>query len=223
MSIAENIKKLIEELPQGVTMVAVTKTRSPEEVMEAYNAGLRVFGENRVQELISKKALLPEDITWHLIGHLQSNKVRQAVAAADMIESVDTLKLLRMIDAEASAQGRTIDCLLQVQIASEETKSGFSIREMEETRWNELAGSLKAVRICGLMGMATFTDDLLKVRTEFKNLADLFRHIRDYHFTGISHFREISMGMSGDWQVAVGEGSTMIRVGTIIFGERIKK
>jgi len=223
MSIAENIKRLREGLPPGVTLVAVTKTRTPEEAMEAYDAGLRVFGENRVQEMVSKKALLPEDISWHLIGHLQSNKVRQAVAAAAMIESVDTLKLLRLIDAEAMAQARTIDCLLQVQIASEETKSGFSVAEIEETNWNNLAGSLRAVRICGLMGMATFTDNTQKVRSEFRNLAELFSRLRDKHFNGISHFREISMGMSGDWQVAAEEGSTMIRVGTLIFGERIKK
>lgn len=223
MSIAENIKRLKEELPPGVTLVAVTKTRTPEEAMEAYEAGLRVFGENRVQEMVSKKALLPGDISWHLIGHLQSNKVRQAVSAAAMIESVDTLKLLRRIDEEALAQGRTIDCLLQVQIASEETKSGFPVEEIEQIRWNDVAGSLRAVRICGLMGMATFTDNIEKVRAEFRNLADLFSRIRDNYFHGVSHFREISMGMSGDWQLAIGEGSTMIRVGTLIFGERIKK
>ncbi len=223
MSIAENIKRLKEALPPGITVVAVTKTRTPEEAMEAYAAGLRVFGENRVQELVSKKALLPGDISWHLIGHLQSNKVRQAVSEAAMIESVDTLKLLRMIDAEALAQGRTIDCLLQVQIASEETKSGFSVDEIEETSWKDVAGSLRAVRICGLMGMATFTDNIQKVGAEFRKLSVLFSRLRDNHFRGIIHFREISMGMSGDWQVAVGEGSTMIRVGTLIFGERIIK
>ena len=223
MSIAENIKRLKEELPPGVTLVAVTKTRTPEEAMEAYEAGLRVFGENRVQEMVSKKSLLPGDISWHLIGHLQSNKVRQAVSAAAMIESVDTLKLLQRIDEEALAQGRTIDCLLQVQIASEETKSGFPVEEIEQIRWNNVAGSLRAVRICGLMGMATFTDNIEKVRAEFRNLADLFSRLRDNHFQGVSHFREISMGMSGDWQLAIREGSTMIRVGTLIFGERIKK
>lgn len=223
MSIAENIKRLKEELPPGVTLVAVTKTRTPEEAMEAYEAGLRVFGENRVQEMVSKKALLPGDISWHLIGHLQSNKVRQAVSAAAMIESVDALKLLQRIDEEALAQGRTIDCLLQVQIASEETKSGFPVEEIEQIRWNNVAGSLRAVRICGLMGMATFTDNIEKVRAEFRNLADLFSRLRDNYFQGVSHFREISMGMSGDWQLAIGEGSTMIRVGTLIFGERIKK
>lgn len=221
--IAGSIEKLRASLPEGVTVVAVTKTRTPAEAQEAYDAGLRVFGENRVQELVSKKSLLPADISWHLIGHLQSNKVRQAVAAASVIESVDTLRLLRMIDTEATAQGRIIDCLLQVHIASEETKSGFSVSEAEETDWKEVARELKAVRICGLMGMATFTDDRDKVRAEFRRLHDLFGLMKERHFSDSRYFREISMGMSGDWQVAIEEGSTMIRVGTLIFGERLNK
>ncbi|HCM58950.1 MAG TPA: YggS family pyridoxal phosphate-dependent enzyme [Bacteroidales bacterium] len=221
--IAESIGRLTESLPSGVTVVAVTKTRTPEEAQEAYNAGLRIFGENRVQEMVSKKAKLPADISWHLIGHLQSNKVKQAVSAASMIESVDTLRLLHMIDAEAVAQGRSIDCLLQVHIASEETKSGFSVDEAEETDWTAVSRALKAARICGLMGMATFTDDREKVRAEFRRLRELFSRMRDSHFTGSRQFREISMGMSGDWQVAIEEGSTMIRVGTLIFGERLNK
>jgi len=221
--IADSIGRLTELLPPGVTLVAVTKTRTPLEAQEAYDAGLRVFGENRVQELVSKKALLPADISWHLIGHLQSNKVRQTVAAASVIESVDTLRLLRLIDAEAAVQGRTICCLLQVHIATEETKSGFSVTEAEETDWTEVSASLKAVRICGLMGMATFTDDTEKVRAEFRRLHDLFGFMKERHFSGSRHFREISMGMSGDWQLAIEEGSTMIRVGTLIFGERLNK
>jgi len=221
--IAGSIEKLRTSLPVGVTVVAVTKTRTPAEAQEAYDAGLRVFGENRVQELVSKKSLLPADISWHLIGHLQSNKVRQAVAAASVIESVDTLRLLRMIDNEATEQGRIIDCLLQVHIASEETKSGFSVSEAEETDWKEVAGAMKAVRVCGLMGMATFTDDREKVRAEFRRLHDLFGLMKERHFSDSIHFREISMGMSGDWQVAIEEGSTMIRVGTLIFGERLNK
>jgi pyridoxal phosphate enzyme (YggS family) len=221
--IAESIGKLIQSVPPGITVVAVTKTRTPEEALEAYNSGLRVFGENRVQELVLKKELLPADISWHLIGHLQSNKVRQAVAATPVIESVDSLRLLRLIDAEAVSQKRTIECLLQVHIASEETKSGFSVADVEETDWKAVAGSLKAVRICGLMGMATFTDDSEKVRAEFRSLHDLFQRLREGHFSGSNHFREISMGMSGDWQIAIEEGSTMIRVGTLIFGERLNK
>lgn len=221
--IADNIYRLLDGLPPGVTVVAVSKTRPPEEVQEAYNTGLRIFGENRVQELAVKKPLLPGDISWHIIGHLQSNKVRQAVAVASVIESVDTVKLLKRIDAEAVAQGKSIDCLLQIHIASEEAKSGFPVSEAAETDWGGIAASLKAVRLCGVMGMATFTDDMSKVRSEFRILAKVFREIREAHFSDVSHFREISMGMSGDWSVAVEEGSTMIRVGTIIFGERIKK
>jgi pyridoxal phosphate enzyme (YggS family) len=221
--IAGNIRMLLEELPAGVSLVAVTKTRTPEEVLEAYKAGLRTFGENRVQELAAKKQILPEDISWHLIGHLQSNKVRQAVSTASVIESVDTVRLLKLIDDEAAAQGKAIGCLLQVHIATEETKSGFSLTEAMTTDWSRIVSALKAVKICGVMGMATFTEDTEKVRNEFRTLAETFRHLRDTHFAGESCFREISMGMSGDWRVAIGEGSTIIRVGTLIFGERIKK
>lgn len=222
-SIAENIQKLLTGLPPGVKVVAVTKTRTPEEALEAYEAGLRILGENRVQEMITKMNLLPSDISWHLIGHLQSNKVKQAVATAGVIESVDTLRLLRVIDKEASSQNKVIDCLLQIHIASEETKSGFDLDETIETDWSAVAASLRSVRICGVMGMASFTEDMAKVRKEFKNLASAFRQIHGAHFAGSNYFREISMGMSGDWEVAVEEGSTMIRVGTLIFGERIKR
>jgi PLP dependent protein len=222
-SITRNISSLTRDLPSNVTIVAVSKTRSPEEVLEAWNAGLNTFGENRVQELVSKKAVLPEDINWHLIGHLQSNKVRQAVAAASMIESVDSIRLLTMIDSEAGRQQKTIDCLLQVHIALEETKSGFSIKEIEETDWATIAGSLSRTRICGLMGIASFTDDAERVRSEFRSLAGLFYDTRQRCFSNSGWFKELSMGMSGDWRVAVEEGSTIIRVGTLIFGERIKQ
>jgi PLP dependent protein len=222
-SISRNISELTRDLPGNVTVVAVSKTRSEEEVMEAYKAGLHIFGENRVQELISKKAALPEEIKWHLIGHLQSNKIKQAVTAASMIESVDSVRLLRMIDSEAGRQQRIIDCLLQVHIALEETKSGFSIKEIEETDWETVAGSLSRVRICGLMGIASFTEDTGRVRSEFRSLAQLFHDTRRRCFSTSGCFREISMGMSGDWRIAVEEGSTIIRVGTLIFGERIKQ
>jgi pyridoxal phosphate enzyme (YggS family) len=220
--IADNIGRLLDELPKGVTVVAVTKTRSPGEVMEAYNAGLRILGENRVQELAAKKSLMPDDILWHLIGHLQSNKVRQAVAGASVIESVDTVRLLQLIDTEAHARGKIIDCLLQIHIATEETKSGFTVSEATGTDWSLIASSLNAVRICGVMGIATFTDNMQKVRSEFRTLASVFRQVREDHFRDKTFFREISMGMSGDWRVAVEEGSTMIRIGTLIFGERNK-
>jgi len=222
-SITRNISALTRDVPGNISIVAVSKTRTPEEVLEAYNAGLHTFGENRVQELVSKKRVLPEPINWHLIGHLQSNKVREAVAAASMIESVDSLRLLRMIDGEAGKHKKIIDCLLQVHIAREETKSGFSVKEIEETDWTAISGSLPCVRICGLMGIASFTDNTDQVRSEFRSLARLFQNTRLRCFSNYTWFKEISMGMSGDWRVAVDEGSTIIRVGTLIFGERINK
>jgi len=222
-SIEGNIEELLGHLPPDVKVVAVTKTRTAEEAIHAYRAGLRIFGENRVQELAQKKRLLPEDISWHLIGHLQTNKVRQAVADATVIESVDSLRLLGKIDSEARKQERGIDCLLQFHIATEETKSGFALGEAESIDWRSVAASLGAVRICGVMGMATFTDDERKVREEFRTLALTFKKLHEKHFRDRAYFREISMGMTGDWQIAVEEGSTMIRVGTLIFGERINQ
>jgi pyridoxal phosphate enzyme (YggS family) len=222
-SITVNIETLLKELPEGVTVVAVSKTRSPDEIMEAYNAGQRIFGENRVLELMQKKEVLPADIHWHLIGHLQSNKVKQAVTAVSMIESVDTVRLLNLIDAESARQGKKTDCLLQVHIASEETKTGFTVDEVSENDWTAITASLKAVRVCGLMGMASFTGDTDIVRKEFRTLTTLFASLKETHFSRCSWFREISMGMSGDWRIAVEEGSTMIRVGTLIFGERTKQ
>lgn len=222
-SITRNIDALVKALPGNVSIVAVSKTRSPEEVLEAFNAGLHTFGENRVQELAIKKAALPGDITWHLIGHLQSNKVKQAVESASMIESVDSVRLLGMIDSEGARQHKVMDCLLQVHIALEETKSGFSINEIEETDWTAIAASLNNIRICGLMGIASFTDNMDQVRAEFKSLSRLFSDTRLRCFSNYGWFTQLSMGMSGDWRIAVDEGSTMIRVGTLIFGERIKK
>lgn len=222
-AIKSNIDSLLKSLPNGVTVVAVTKTRSAEEAREVYNSGLRVFGENRVRELLEKKALLPSDIEWHLIGHLQTNKVRQAVGAASMIESVDSIRLLEVLNSEALRQERKIDCMLQVHIATEETKSGFAVDEIEETDWLSMAGALRAVRIRGLMGMATFTDEIEKVRSEFRSLSRLFNDTRQRCFSDNPLFNLLSMGMSGDWKVAVEEGSNMIRIGTLIFGERIKK
>jgi len=221
--IAGNIIRLENMVPGHVSLVAVSKTRSNEEVLEAYKAGQRVFGENRVQELIAKRSLLPDDIQWHLIGHLQTNKVRQVVQAVAMIESVDTLRLLSVIGEEALKADIVVNCLLQVHIATEETKYGFDFEEIEKEDWTAVAKSLPGVRICGLMGMASFTDDNDKVRSEFRSLNSLFKSLRQRCFADKTYFTELSMGMSGDWKTAVEEGSTMIRVGTLIFGERIKK
>lgn len=220
--IADRIQTLKRSLPAGVSLVAVSKTRSLDEIMEAYNAGQRLFGENRVQELANKAPLLPVDIEWHLIGHLQTNKVRQVIRYVSMIESVDSLRLLSVISSEAVRAGRVTDCLLQVHIAEEEAKSGFDRKEIEQINWSEVIKSVPGVRIRGLMGIATFTEDEQKIRSEFGHLAALFSLLKT-NFPGSNRlFNVLSMGMSGDWRIAVSEGSTMIRVGTIIFGERIK-
>jgi PLP dependent protein len=221
--IASNIRSLKNSLPGTVKLVAVSKTRPVEEIMEAYNAGQRHFGENRVQELLNKKVQLPTDIEWHLIGHLQRNKAKYIVSFVSMIQSIDSLRLLATVNEEAKKAGRVVDVLLQVHIAREETKFGFNKEEIEkmvETR--EFAG-LKNVRICGLMGMATFTSDREQVSLEFRSLAGLFNDMKKRYFTLDDHFREISMGMSGDFEIAIKEGSTIVRIGSLIFGERAKK
>jgi PLP dependent protein len=218
--ITGNIEKIMRSLPAGVSLIAVSKTRRPEEILEAYNCGHRLFGENKVQELLSKKDLLPSDIQWHLIGHLQTNKVKFIAPFISVVESVDSLKLLDLIDQEAKKANRHIDILLQVHIATEETKFGFDICEMETTDWNSVAADHKNVRIRGVMGMASFSSDEQTVRREFKKLNSLFNSIRERCFINIDYFSEISMGMSGDWHIAVEEGSTMIRVGSAIFGQR---
>jgi len=188
--------------------------------MDAYNCGHRLFGENKVQELLNKKDILPSDIQWHIIGHLQTNKVKLIASFISMIESVDSIKLLELIDQEAKKNNREIDILLQVHIATEETKFGFDIQEIESIDWTSVAANLKNVRIRGLMGMASFSSEEQMVRGEFKKLKSIFISIREKYFQNIDYFSEISMGMSGDWPIAVEEGSTMIRVGSAIFGQR---
>ncbi|HOS71679.1 MAG TPA: YggS family pyridoxal phosphate-dependent enzyme, partial [Bacteroidales bacterium] len=176
--------------------------------------------ENRVQELLSKKDLLPGDIEWHLIGHLQTNKVKYVVPFVSMIQSVDSFKLLRAVNTAALKINRRIDCLLQFHIAEEETKYGFALKEVRELAGSDEVRRMEAVRICGVMGMATFTSDMEQVRDEFRYLAACFRELKQDFFADKDHFREISMGMSGDYTVAIEEGSTVIRIGSIIFGGR---
>ena len=218
--IASNIISLKQQLPSTVRLVAVSKTKPVSDILEAYKTGHRIFGENRVQELLSKKDLLPADIEWHLIGHLQSNKVKFIVPFISMIESVDTFRLLTIINMEAMKINRVVDCLLQFHIAREETKYGFSMNEVIEMNGSEEFIRLKSIRICGVMGMATFTDDEKRIREEFRYLAGCFKELKRSCFCGDPAFREISMGMSGDYKIAVDEGSTLIRIGSIIFGER---
>jgi hypothetical protein len=220
--ISDNIRSIKQQIPASVKLVAVSKTRSVEEILEAYNSGHKCFGENRVQELLQKKDLLPQDIEWHLIGHLQTNKVRLVVPFITMIESVDSFKLLKMIDNEASRVHRIVNCLLQIHIAEEETKFGFNMAELHEMMQSEDFRKLNSVSLCGVMGMATFTDDDHRIKKEFKYLSGCFEELKRKYFKETPEFREISMGMSADFKIAIGEGSTIIRIGSLIFGERNK-
>lgn len=220
MSIAENLRKLKKGIPEHISIVAVSKRKSVEDILEAYQAGQRIFGENRVQELIEKQPRLPGDIRWHMVGHLQTNKVRYIAGFVDLIQGVDSLKLLRTIDREADKAGRIIPCLLQIRIAKEETKFGLTREEAVDLLASEEFSSFRNVRLEGVMGMATYTPDMEQVRGEFRHLAGVFRNLKEDFFPSTQEFRDISMGMSGDYPVAIEEGSTMVRLGTIIFGPR---
>lgn len=220
MAIKENLDVVRSSLPQGVKLIAVSKFHYKEALEQAYDAGQRAFGENRVQELSGKQAVLPNDIEWHLIGHLQTNKIKTVVPYIHTIQSVDTWKLLSEIDKYASKVDRKINCLLEVYIAQEDSKYGFTFDECRELLNNENWQALKNVQIAGVMGMATNTDDEIQIRQEFRSLKKFFDELKETFFAEDSNFREISMGMSHDYKVAIEEGSTIIRVGTSIFGER---
>jgi pyridoxal phosphate enzyme (YggS family) len=221
IDIALNINKLKAQIPSSVKIVAVSKTRPVSDIMIAYNSGQRAFGENRVQELLSKKDLLPSDIEWHLIGHLQTNKVKSVISFISMIQSVDSSRLLSVINSDALKAGRITDCLLQFHIAKEESKFGFDFKEACELIESQEYGLFKNIRICGVMGMATFTDNMDLVREEFKFLKSCFNLLKEKYFFAQESFNEISMGMSGDFLVAVEEGATIARIGSLIFGARI--
>ena len=220
MSIAENLKQVLAELPQGVRLVAVSKFHPNEAIEEAYQAGQRIFGESKVQEMTAKYESLPKDIEWHFIGHLQSNKIKYMIPYVAMIHGIDTYKLLAEVNKQAGKAGRTVNCLLQIHVAQEETKFGFSpeeCREMLDTgEWKALAH----VRICGLMGMASNTDNIEQINGEFRLLSSLFKEIKENWFADSDVFRELSMGMSHDYHEAIASGSTLVRVGSKIFGER---
>ncbi|MFO7616806.1 MAG: YggS family pyridoxal phosphate-dependent enzyme [Bacteroidales bacterium] len=218
--IAHNLALVRNSLPEGVRLVAVSKNQPPARILEAYRAGQRIFGENRVQELMSKQGALPDDIRWHLIGHLQTNKVKLVVPLVELIHSIDSEKLMREVSKVAQSLGRVVDCLLQVHIAEEETKFGLDEEELARILDQRAAGHFPGVAVRGLMGMATFTDDLSQVRKEFRTLRNLFHSIKERYFSGDGGFRELSMGMSGDYPIAIEEGSTLVRIGTVIFGER---
>jgi PLP dependent protein len=221
--ISSNIISLKSQLPSSVKLVAVSKTKPVTDILTAYKSGQRCFGENKVQEILSKKDHLPRDIEWHLIGHLQSNKVKFVVPFITMIQSVDSFRLLSIINSEALRVNRIVDCLFQIHIAEEDTKFGFSMNELCEVIESEEFNSLNNVRISGLMGMATFTTDKSQIQREFRFLADCFKTLKNRYFDQSPHFKEISMGMSGDYEIALEEGSTMLRIGSLIFGERNNK
>jgi pyridoxal phosphate enzyme (YggS family) len=220
MSVRENLDKIKKGLPENVTLVAVSKTMPADIIMEAYNSSHRVFGENKAQELIRKQPDLPADIKWHFIGHLQTNKVKFLAPFVEMIESVDSLKLLKEINKQAHKNGRTIRCLLQFHIAAEETKFGLDMEEAGSLLESEECNQLNNIQICGVMGMATFTEDEALIRNEFRKLAGIFREIKERYFQDDEDFKELSMGMTGDYPIAIEEGSTIVRIGTAIFGER---
>ncbi len=220
MSIESNLKEIRDTLPSGVKLVAVSKTKPVEDILEAYKAGQRIFGENRVQEVIAKKDLLPQDIDWHLIGHLQTNKVKFIAPFISMIHSVDSERLLKVIDYEAGKINRVIDVLLQFHVAAESTKFGFSYEEAETLIKSGSISEFKNIRVRGVMGMATFTNDMEIARKEFRMLYGYFNRLRSKYFYNDDSFNELSMGMSDDYLTAIEEGSTMVRVGSSIFGRR---
>jgi pyridoxal phosphate enzyme (YggS family) len=218
--LVENLNKIKNSIPEKVKLVAVSKTKPTEDILESYNAGHKIFGENKVQELTDKYELLPKDIDWHFIGHLQTNKVKYIAPFVSLLHGVDSLKLLKTINKEANKNSRSIDVLLQIHIAQEESKFGFTKEECIELIENPELSELKNIRICGLMGMATNTKNDTQIRKEFSYLAAIFSEFKNRFFQDKETFKEISMGMSGDYNIAIEEGSTMIRVGSLIFGER---
>ena len=217
--IVRNINELRSQIPLHIKIIAVSKTKTVPEIREAMKAGQLIFGENKVQELTAKHEQVP-DAQWHLIGHLQTNKVKYVAPFVQMIQSVDSFRVLEEIDRQAGKCNRIIDCLLQIHIAREETKFGFSEQEAVEMLNNRAFYHLKHVRVCGFMGMATFTDNMETVRREFRGLANFFQRIRHDYFPNEPSFCELSMGMSDDYPIAIEEGATMVRIGSSIFGKR---
>ena len=220
MSIADNLKQVLAELPSGVRLVAVSKFHPNEAIEEAYHAGQRIFGESKVQEMTAKYESLPKDIEWHFIGHLQTNKIKYMIPYVSMIHGIDTYKLLAEVNKQAGKAGRIVNCLLQIHVAQEETKFGFSPEECREMLKGGEWKQLTHVRICGMMGMASNTEDTEQIKSEFRLLNSLFQEFKATWFADSEAFTELSMGMSHDYHEAIASGSTLIRVGSKIFGER---
>jgi len=212
MGIADNLKAIRKNIPKEIILVAVSKTKTNADILEVYNSGQRIFGENKVQELVKKSGLLPEDISWHMIGHLQTNKVKFIAPFIALIHGVDSLKLLNEIDKRAEQNKRIIDCLLQVHIAQESSKFGFGINEIQQVIKD--AVQFNNIKIVGLMGMATFNNNKVQISEEFQSLKNVFQEVKNNQIT------ILSIGMSGDYQIAIEKGSTMVRIGSAIFGSR---
>ncbi|MCF8218516.1 MAG: YggS family pyridoxal phosphate-dependent enzyme [Bacteroidales bacterium] len=218
--IKQNIETFKNKLPENVTLVAVSKTKPLEDIREAYDSGHRVFGENKAQELKDKQPELPDDIQWHFIGHMQTNKVKYIAPFVSLIHSVDRFKVLKEINKQAQKNDRVIPCLLQFHIAEEDTKFGFDWAEVKEMLDSEAYQNLTNIRIDGVMAMATFTQDTEQIRREFRQLKSFFDRLQSDYFSESAHFKEISMGMTNDYQIAIEEGSTMLRIGSALFGAR---
>lgn len=216
----QNLARLLSEIPATVRIVAVSKTKPVDLLRSAYQAGQRIFGENRVQEIINKHPEMPADVQWHMIGHLQTNKVRQLIPLVSMIHSIDSLKLLNTVQKEAAKIQKAVSCLLQVHIATEESKHGFSPNELLDLLSDIKQSDYPNIIFSGLMGMASFVDDEDQICAEFQQLKDLFNELKSKSMAGNTDFIELSMGMSGDYPWAIEEGSTLIRIGTLLFGSR---
>ena len=212
MSIISNLNSILNNIPSNVSLVAVSKTKPDTDILAAYNAGQKVFGENKVQEIVKKQKNLPSDIKWHMIGHLQTNKVKHIASFVSLIHAVDSIKLLKEINKRATQNNRIIDCLLQIHIAQESTKFGFDIEEIKKVI--SIAKEYKNIKIKGLMGMATFTNDSKQINKEFKSIYKIFKKVKN------KTLNTLSIGMSGDYKLAINNGSTMIRIGSAIFGDR---
>ena len=218
--IKENLERIKATLPEQVTLVAVSKTKPVSDLQEAYDAGQRIFGENHALEMRDKHEVLPNDIQWHFIGHLQTNKIKYIIPFVTLIHSIDSANLLEAVNKEAKKHDRIVDCLLQFHIATEETKFGLDLDEARQLLSSDAFREMHNIRICGVMGMATFTDDTEQVHNEFRNLKSIFDTLKHDYFTEQPQFKEISMGMSDDYPIAIEEGATLVRVGSRIFGAR---
>ena len=218
--IKENLNRIKTELPSDVLLVAVSKTKKAQMIQAAYQEGHKVFGENKVQEMVEKHAVLPKDIQWHLIGHLQTNKVKYIAPFVSLIHSVDSLKLLKEINKQGRKCERTIECLLQFHIAREESKYGLNLEQTIEILESDEFKAFENISITGIMGMATFTNNKEQVREEFRTLENYFNVLKSHYFKFNNSFKHISMGMSSDYKIAIGQGSTIVRIGSLIFGSR---